>query len=72
MGFGRDAARKHLLAGHPIYLGDQADYPGQVMRLYPDGRREIVQLDTKSPDATIFIVVTKLEPLPADQHWWRK
>ncbi len=42
------------------------------MRLYPDGRREIVQLDAEAPATTNFIVVAELEPLPADQQWWRK
>jgi len=55
-----------------LYLRDQANYPGQVVRLNPDGRREIVRLDTTNPDAMVFIVAAEVEPLPPAQHWWRK
>lgn len=35
------AAKQHLAAGHPIYYVDPA-YPGQIVRKFPDGRRQIV------------------------------
>ncbi|MGT2430687.1 hypothetical protein ACU4HD_22095 [Cupriavidus basilensis] len=37
------AANAHLQAGRPIYIV-QSDYPGRVIRLHPDGRRELVCL----------------------------
>lgn len=43
-GAGDEAARHHLSAGRPIYIGDDA-FPGRVIRLYPDGRRELMRLD---------------------------
>jgi len=43
-GVGDEAARRHLTAGRPIYIGDD-EFPGRVIRLYPDGRRELMRLD---------------------------
>jgi hypothetical protein len=43
-GAGDEAARHHLNAGRPIYVGEDA-FPGRVIRLYPDGRRELMRLD---------------------------
>ncbi|WP_179404339.1 hypothetical protein [Burkholderia guangdongensis] len=43
-GTGDEAARHHLNAGRPIYVGEDA-FPGRVVRLYPDGRRELMRLD---------------------------
>lgn len=37
------AAYAHLQAGRPIYIG-QSNYPGRVIRLHPDGRRELMCL----------------------------
>jgi hypothetical protein len=39
-----EVAKRHLAAGRAIYIGDDA-YPGKTIRLYPDGRREIIGLD---------------------------
>jgi hypothetical protein len=47
-----EAARAHLAAGHPIYYTDNA-YPGQIVREYPDGRRELVSVDAKG-QATVL------------------
>ena len=41
-----EAAKAHLAAGRPIYYMDDA-YPGQIVRQYADGRRELVNVDTK-------------------------
>lgn len=41
-----EAAKAHLAAGRPIYYMDDA-HPGQIVRLYPDGRRELVSVDAK-------------------------
>ncbi len=41
-----EAAKAHLAAGHPIYYMDDA-YPGQIVREYPDGCRELVSVDTQ-------------------------
>ena len=37
------AAKEHLAAGRPIYYGDDA-FPGELIKEYPDGRRQIVEL----------------------------
>nr|WP_315594764.1 hypothetical protein [uncultured Cupriavidus sp.] len=34
-------AREHLRAGNPIYYSDE-EFPGYVVREWPDGRRELV------------------------------
>lgn len=41
---GDEAARHHLDAGRPIYIGDD-QFPDRVIRLYPDGRRELMRLN---------------------------
>lgn len=63
------AARMHLLEGNPVYVGVPDGAPSGVMRLYPDGRREIVQIDRNTGR---FNVMAELEPLPPEKHWWRK
>lgn len=45
-GAGDEAARHHLNAGRPIYVGDDA-FPGRVIRQYPDGRCELMKLDER-------------------------
>lgn len=40
------AAKQHLAAGHPIYYVEPA-YPGQIVRKFPDGRRQIVVMRGK-------------------------
>ncbi len=39
-----EAARAHLAAGRPIYYVDPA-YPDDIVKEYPDGRRELVSVD---------------------------
>ncbi|MEO8121214.1 MAG: hypothetical protein ABI606_18065 [Rhodoferax sp.] len=41
------AAKAHLAAGRAIYNGDP-QYPGQIVKQYPDGRRQFVSIDEKS------------------------
>ena len=41
------AAKSHLAAGRAIYYGDPR-YPGQIVKEYPDGRRQLVHIDEKS------------------------
>lgn len=41
-----EAASVHLAAGRPIYYMDEA-YPDQIVREYPDGRRELVGVDAQ-------------------------
>lgn len=48
-----EAAKNHLAAGHPIYYGDSA-YPNQVVKQYPDGRRELVDFDLKTGAETLI------------------
>jgi HAD domain in Swiss Army Knife RNA repair proteins len=40
------AAKSHLAAGRAIYYGDP-QYPGQIVKEYPDGRRQLVNIDEK-------------------------
>lgn len=42
-----EAAKAHLAAGRAIYYGDPR-YPGQIVKEYPDGRRQLVEIDEKS------------------------
>ena len=63
------AAREHLRAGNPVYVGAPRAWAGSVMRLHPDGRREIVQLDRTTGE---FNVVAELEPLTSAQRWWQR
>ena len=42
-----EAAKAHLVAGRAIYYGDPR-YPGQIVKEYPDGRRQLVHIDEKS------------------------
>jgi hypothetical protein len=41
------AAKAHLAAGRAIYYGDPR-FPGQIVKEYPDGRRQLVDIDEKS------------------------
>lgn len=41
------AARSHLEAGRPIYYGDDPQYPEEIIREYPDGRRQIVGVNER-------------------------
>ena len=40
-----EAAKTHLAACRPIYYMDPA-YPDQIVKEYPDGRRELVHVDS--------------------------
>jgi hypothetical protein len=62
------AAGEHLRAGNPVYVQAPQAWAGDVMRLHPDGRREIVRLDRATGE---FGVVADLERLPPEKHWWR-
>lgn len=39
-----EAAKAHLAAGRPIYYEDPK-YPDQIMKEYPEGKRQIVDFD---------------------------
>ena len=41
------AAKTHLAAGRAIYYGDP-QYPDQIVKEYPDGRRQLVDIDEQS------------------------
>ncbi|HDR9258353.1 hypothetical protein WJ21_00675 [Burkholderia vietnamiensis] len=62
------AAQMHLLKGNPVYVEAPAGSPDGVMKLYPDGRRQIVRFDSSGK----AVVVAELPTLPAEQHWWRR
>lgn len=49
------AAKAHLAAGRAIYYGDP-QYPEQIVKEYPDGRRQLVNIDEQS-------VVTVIEEI---------
>jgi len=49
------ASRGHLAAGRAIYYGDP-QYPDQIVKEYPDGRRQLVEIDEQS-------VVTVIEEI---------
>ncbi|MGA5726646.1 hypothetical protein ACPCHQ_22180 [Ralstonia thomasii] len=38
-------AKSHLTAGRPVHVSDPR-YPGKVVRVHPDGRRELMALST--------------------------
>lgn len=46
------AAKEHLAAGRPIYYCDDK-YPTEMVRKWPDGRRELVQVD-ETGEATVL------------------
>jgi hypothetical protein len=41
------AAKGHLAAGRAIYYGDPA-YPGQIVKEFPDGHRQLVEIDSRN------------------------
>ncbi len=41
---GYEAGLEHLAAGYPIYYSEE-DHPGEIIKHYPDGHREIVRLE---------------------------
>jgi len=47
------AAKEHLAAGRPIYYCDDK-YPDRMIRKWPDGRRELVQVD-EAGTATVLM-----------------
>ena len=40
------AARQHLAAGRAVYYADER-HPGEVIRQFPDDRRQIVSVDAE-------------------------
>lgn len=42
--FGDQAMRQHLAEGRPVYFADKT-HGGRNVRLWPDGRKEFVDLD---------------------------
>lgn len=46
------AAYAHLREGRAVFLSDP-QYPGQIIRLYPNGRREIVTIDDRNQIAVV-------------------
>lgn len=54
------AAREHLAAGRWIYYRERDTPRGLLVKEYPDGRRELVQLDAGGEDR----VVEKLKGRP--------
>lgn len=51
------AAQAHLATGHPIYYCDDS-FPNAIVRRWPDGLRELVQVD----DHGQTIVLQRLPP----------
>jgi hypothetical protein len=52
-----EAARRHLAAGHAIHVSDPR-FPGQVVRVHPDGQRELMDLDLEKGE---LVIVRELE-----------
>lgn len=46
------AAKEHLAAGRVIYYGDQR-HPGQIIKEFPDGRKQIVTIDDQN---VVFVI----------------
>ena len=49
------AARQHLTAGRPIYYGDE-QYPGGLVKKYPDGRKQLVSVSAKGEISVIRVL----------------
>jgi len=49
------AAKSHLAAGHPIYYCDD-NYPDAMIKKWPDGRRELVNVDHTGHDVLIRVL----------------
>jgi hypothetical protein len=54
-----EAAQELLDAGIPIHYSDE-EYPGETVKEYPDGRREIIDLDENWKE----FVVREIPPSP--------
>lgn len=39
------AAREHLQAGYPVYVSGENEFPGKVIRINPNGTRDLVRFD---------------------------
>jgi hypothetical protein len=48
-----EAAEAHMKAGRPIYYEDP-DYPDQVVKQYPDGRRQLVRFQRPSGEEVVL------------------
>lgn len=48
-------AKRHLAAGRPIYYCDRA-YPGQIIKEYPSGLRELIEDDMTDDDKVIRVL----------------
>jgi hypothetical protein len=48
-----EAAKAHLKAGRPIYYEDPA-HPDQVVKQYPDGRRQLVRFKRPSGEEVVL------------------
>lgn len=49
--------------GRAIYYGDP-QYPGQIVKEYPDGRRQLVDIDEKS---VVTVIKDDLMPMPSEK-----
>ena len=49
------AEKRHFAAGHPIYYCDDR-FPDAMVRKWPDGRRELINVDSASEDFVIKIL----------------
>ncbi len=47
-----EAAKAHLAAGRPIYYEDP-EYPGDLVKEYPNGKRELVSIDITTRAVTV-------------------
>ena len=52
------AAEEQLKAGYSVYYEDES-YPGELIREYPDGRREVVQMVIAEDNSGYEIIVVR-------------
>ena len=48
-----EAAKAHLAAGRPIYYEDP-EYPNQIVKEYPEGKRQIVDFDMSTGEEILI------------------
>ena len=42
------AAQEHLAAGHPVYGHEDGLAPDELIKEYPDGRKEVIRLEKRT------------------------
>jgi hypothetical protein len=58
-------AREHLAAGHPIYYVERDTPAGLLIKRYPDGRRELIDVDVLTRAERVVEVLSAAAPVGA-------